>query len=505
MNVLVVLPLIVPLVAAGASLLAWGHNRVQRWLGVAGTGGLLLAGIALLLEVRSEGILAVEVGSWPAPFGIVLVADLLSAIMVLVTGIIGFAVALYSLAAVEARHEAFGYFPLLQILLMGVCGAFLTGDIFNLYVWFEVLLIASFVLLALGGRRSQLEGALKYVTLNLIASVVFLSAVGILYGVAGTLNMADLALRLEDVPADIQLALAMLFLTAFGIKAAIFPLFFWLPASYHTPPAAISALFAGLLTKVGVYSILRVFTLIFDSDAEFTHGLILVLAASSMLVGVLGALVQSDIRRVLSFLIIAGVGFMLMGIGLFTALALTATIFYLVHEMIAKTNLFLIAGVMRRLAGSYALERSGGLYRGFPLLALLFLVPALALAGVPPFSGFVAKLALIQAGAGAGQLLMVGVALTVSLLILWAMIRIWQEAFWKSPPAGTSTELAVAPSWSLRALQVPIGMLALVTLALGLAGEPILQLAHEAAGQLLDPRGYIEAVLGAEAAAGWSR
>jgi len=499
MNELVILPLIIPLAAAGASLAAWGRRRVQRWLAVLGTGGLLVAAIALLVAVRQEGYLVVEVGGWPAPFGIVLVADVLSAIMVVLTGLIGFAVALYSLSTVEARHEAFGYFPLVQILLLGVCGAFLTGDIFNLYVWFEVMLIASFVLLALGGRRSQIEGALKYVTINLIASVMFLVAAGILYGLTGTLNMADIALRLDALPAPgLQTALAMLFLVAFGIKAAVFPLFFWLPASYHTPPAAVSALFAGLLTKVGVYALLRTFTLVFDNDAEFTHTLILIIAGLTMITGVLGALAQREVRRILSFLIIAGVGYMLMGIGLFSVLAITAAVFYLIHDMVVKTNLFLLGGVIRRITGSYELARSGGLYAGYPALAVLFLVPALSLAGVPPFSGFMAKLGLVQAGLADGQFLIVGVALAVSLVTLLSMGRIWQEAFWKRLPEGTSTDVQAPGRQLLRLSQLPIAMLALITVGIGIFGQPVFELAQAAALQLLEPAAYIEAVLGVQ-------
>lgn len=496
MNLLLVLPLVVPLAAAGVSLLFWGRRRVQRWLTVVSSASLLAVGVALLLQVRAEGIQVAELGSWPAPFGIVLVADLLSAIMVALTGLIGLSVALYSLAAVEARHEAFGYFPLLQILLLGVCGAFLTGDIFNLYVWFEVMLIASFVLLALGGRRSQIEGALKYVALNLIASIIFVSAIGILYGVTGTLNLADLSLRLDELARPgLQTALAMMFLTAFGIKAAIFPLFFWLPASYHTPPAAVSALFAGLLTKVGVYSLIRVFTLLFNDDVDYTHTLILLIAGLTMMAGVLGALAQREFRRILSFLIISGVGFMLMGLGLFTQLALAATIFYLIHDIVVKTNLFLISGVARRITGSYQLAESGGMYRSHPFFSLLFLVAALSLAGMPPLSGFLAKLGLVEAGLSEAQYGIVAVALVASLLTLLSVARIWQEAFLKRPPEGSSTEALPASRWSLRVLQVPIALLCLLTVITGLAAQPIYELTTEAAAQLLDPAGYVDAVL----------
>ena len=268
MNILIVLPILIPLITAILTLLLWHYRAWQRILSVIGAALHLVAVLGLLMVVRQDGIQAVQIGSWPAPFGITLVADLFSAIMLVLTGIIGLAVAVYSLGNIDARRESFGYYPLYHVLLMGISGAFLTGDMFNLYVWFEVMLIASFVLMALGGERPQMEGALKYVTLNLISSAIFLAAVGVLYGVTGTLNMADLATQLPLIEPGMVNTLAMMFLVAFGIKAAVFPLFFWLPAAYHTPPAAVSAIFAGMLTKVGVYALIRVFTLIFITDPD---------------------------------------------------------------------------------------------------------------------------------------------------------------------------------------------------------------------------------------------
>lgn len=237
MKLLLFLPLIIPLATAVAGLFAWNRRELQRLLGVCGTTALLGAGVALLTIVQRQGVVSVQAGNWPAPFGITLVADLFSAVMVVVAGAMGLAVAVYSLASADIEHESLGYHPLMQVLLLGVCGSLLTGDLFNLYVWFEVMLIASFVLLALGGRRQQMEGAIKYVALNLIASAFFLAGIGILYGVAGTLNMADLARQLRAVPhgGTVPVIAALLF-AAFGIKSAVFPLFFWLPASYHTLP-----------------------------------------------------------------------------------------------------------------------------------------------------------------------------------------------------------------------------------------------------------------------------
>jgi multicomponent Na+:H+ antiporter subunit D len=490
------LPLLIPLLTAVAALLAWNRRRTQRLVSVCGAGALLAASILLLATVRRDGIQAVQIGDWPAPFGITLAADLLSALMVLVTGVIGVAVTFYSLESTDIEHEQFGFHPLLHVLLLGVCGSFLTGDLFNLYVWFEVMLIASFVLLALGGHRAQMEGALKYVAMNLIASTFLLTAVGILYGVAGTLNMADLSRFFQPAPhSGLMTVLAMLFLVAFGIKSALFPLFFWLPASYHTPPVAVSALFAGLLTKVGVYALIRVFTLLFIGDAGFTHGLIMVVAGLTMVTGVLGAVAQNEMRRVLSFHIISQVGYMVLGLGLFTPLALAGSVFYIIHHIIVKTNLFLVSGVVQRLRGTLELERLGGLYRHAPLLSALFLIPALSLAGLPPLSGFWAKLTLVSATLQTRHYVLAAVALLVGLLTLFSMTKIWGAAFWKEPPGpvGESESLSGA---SRLALYLPMIFLASLTVALGLMAEPLFVLSLRAAEQLLNPAGYLAAVLG---------
>ena len=489
---LLLLPILIPLVTAAVALLLRRSPLAQRVLGVGGAVALLGTAATLLTVVWQDGIQAIQVGDWPAPFGITIVADLFSAVMVLLAGLIGLAVAVYSLATIDRQRESFGYYPLLHVLLMGICGAFLTGDVFNLYVWFEVLLIASFVLLAFGGERAQMEGAIKYVTMNLIASAFFLAAAGVLYGIAGTLNMADAALTLRGVEnRGLVTTLATLFLVAFGIKAAVFPLFFWLPASYHTPPAAVSAIFAGLLTKVGVYALIRVFTLLFVQDVSYTHNLILVIATLTMVSGVLGAIAQVEFRRILSFQVISTIGYMLMGLGLFTPLALAGSVFYVIQDSVVKTSLFFVSGVVQRRCGTSDISRLGGLYRASPLLAVLFLIPALSLAGIPPLSGFFAKLALVEAGIAAERFTIVAVALLVTPLTLLSMTRIWSEAFWKP-----------APPDACHAKRTPTGMLAPIVvltaliIAIGLLAEPVFTLSTRAADQLLDPMEYIRVVLG---------
>jgi multicomponent Na+:H+ antiporter subunit D len=502
MTTVVALPVIIPLLAGAVSLALWQSRLAQRAIGVIGTLALMWVSVDLLLQTWHEGILVMHMGNWQAPFGIVLVSDMLGAIMVVLTAIIGLAVAVYSLSGVSARHEHFGYYPLMHLLLAGVNGAFLTGDIFNLYVWFEVMLVASFALLILGGERAQMEGAIKYVTLNLLSSVLLLSGIGLLYGLTGTLNMADLAVKLRDVDdPGIITVIAMLFMVSFGIKAAAFPFFFWLPASYHTPLVAVSALFAGLLTKVGVYALFRVFTLIFDQDVGYTHTLLLWMAGLTMLTGVLGAAAQFEIRRILSFHIISQIGYMILGLALFTPLAIVGGVFYIMHHIIVKANLFLVSGVVHRLKGTHELKKLGGLYRTHPWLGVLFMVPALSLAGLPPLSGFFAKFILIRAGVELEAWWIVGVALLVGLLTLYSMIKIWAEVFWKAQPEGGDARTAAAPGQGggLWLMVTPIVGLALMTLFIGLYGQPIYLLAERAAHEMLNPALYIEAVLGGQA------
>jgi multicomponent Na+:H+ antiporter subunit D len=498
LNVLLPLPILIPLFAAILCLLGWRSRQLQRAVALAGAVSLLAAALALLASVRRAGIQAVAVGSWPPPYGIVLVADLFSALMVWVAAVIGVATVVYSLATVDPARESYGYYPLVHVLLAGVCGAFLTGDVFNLYVWFEVMLIASFVLMALGGERMQMEGAIKYVTLNLVSSAIFLAAVGLLYGLAGTLNMADLAVKLRPAQGDgLVVTVSLLFMAAFGIKAAVFPLFFWLPASYHVPPVAVSALFAGLLTKVGVYALVRLFSLVFVQEVGFTHTLLLVVAGLTMLSGVLGAAAQKEFRRILSFHIVSQIGYMVMGLALFTPLAVAGAVFYIIHHIIVKTNLFLIAGLVSRVGGSEALSLVGGLYRWRAGLAALFLIPALSLAGVPPLSGFFAKLILVRAGLETGQYAIVAAALLVSLLTLYSMTKIWHEAFWKpAPAAGGSAPPPSGPGYGIAAGTA--AALAALTVSFGLGAELLLRLSMEAAGQLLEPSAYLAAVLGGD-------
>ncbi len=491
-SLLIALPLIIPLF--GVALLLCLRRVPERYcLGI--TVGLCLlltaASAGLVAAVVQDGVLVLRSGAWPAPFGIALVADRFSAAMVLVTAVIGLAGAIYAIGHGTAKFRGF-FTPLYMALLLGVNGSFLTGDLFNLYVWFEVMLMASFVLVALPGGRPQLEAAVKYLVLNFIASAFFLVGLGVTYGIAGTLNMADLAQKfatLEDP--GMVLTSATLFLIAFGIKAGIFPFYFWLPSSYHVTPTPIAAVFAGLLTKVGVYALIRVSTVVYTGQQDFIQSILLPLGILTMITGVFGAASQFLIPRILSFHIISQIGYMIIGLAFFTEAAIAATVFYIIHHILVKSNLFLVGGMVGRQLGTQQLKRTGGLYKTAPIMAALFLIPAMSLGGIPPLSGFFAKFALVQEGILLGHWIAVAAALAVGLMTLYSMIKIWNEAFWKAPPVERSAPLSRIPV----TMWIPVIGLAACTITFGLFPGVFFEFAQDAAAEIMNPRAYIEAVL----------
>ncbi|MCA3005892.1 MAG: Na+/H+ antiporter subunit D [Planctomycetaceae bacterium] len=516
MTWLVALPLVIPLAAAAVGALGRSGGAWQRWVSVGGAAGLLGAAIALLVEVDRVGHIVLHVGNWHAPFGIALVADRFGALMVTLTAAAGLWCMIYALREQRPGPEASGrperpfLLPMMNFLLMGVCGAFLTGDLFNLYVWFEVLLMASFVLLTLGNTRAQLVGTLKYVVLNLLSSLTFLSAAGIVYGLYGTLNFADLGRATAvggagGVGASPEaMAAAVMLLVGFGIKAALVPVFFWLPASYHTPSFAVSALCSALLTKVGVYSIFRLCTLAFPLQGEALResGVLAVLAAVSMVVGVLGAASQQQVRRILAFHSVSQMGYILMGLAIGTPAGMAAAVLFFLHHAVVKSNLFLIAGAMQERTGSNHLKDPAiaGLMRASPLLAAAFLLTALSLAGIPPMSGFAGKLGLIASGVDAGAWWLVGIAAGVGLLTTFSMVKIWSEAFWREPGGeaaadghGAVTPAAAGSGGLGLMLGVPVALAGL-TLVMGVAAGPLAAMCTRAGAQLADPSAYITAV-----------
>ena len=497
MTWLVPLPIVTPLLGAAVSILV-GRSRVaQRVVGIVVLGSLVVVSVALLVVVDRDGTLVAEAGGWRAPMGITLVADRFAAVLLVVAEITLFAVLVYAIGEPGAERNHVGFQSAYLVLAAGVAASFLTGDLFNLFVAFEMMLTASYVLLTLGGRREQVRSGMTYIVISLIASTLFVTALALLYSATGTVNMADLAIRMGEIPAGVRSAFAVLLVVVFGIKAAVFPLYFWLPDSYPTAPSPITAVFAGLLTKVGVYALIRTQLLLFTDDAR-PATLLLSIAAATMVVGVLGAIAQDDIRRILSFTIISQIGYMVMGLGFFSLAGVAAVVFSMIHHMIVKTGLFLIGGLIDHTSGSSRLSHIGDMVRTTPFLAAMFLVSALSLSGIPPLSGFVSKFALVDAGIAADQFALVAVSLVVSLLTVFSMIRIWSGAFW-SPPEEPSPPSPSPGRGSLRAqprlmVATTAGVVA-CSLAVAAAAGPLYALSERAARDLLTRDSYIHEVL----------
>ena len=498
MNALLSLPVLLPLLGAALSVLAGRSRPLQRAIALTTLTAVAVLAVVLLVEVDHHGPASTAAGGWPAPLGIALVADRFSAIMLVVAALMLLAVLVYAIGQPGAERNHVGFQSVYLILAAGVAAAFLTGDLFTLFVAIEMMLTASYVLLTLGGRLDQVRSGMTYVVISLLASVLFVTLLAVVYASTGTVNMAQLSLRIADLPDGLRSALAVLMLVVFGIKAAIFPLFFWLPDSYPTAPSPVTAIFAGLLTKVGVYAIIRTQTLLFPASTR-PGTLLLVLAAATMLVGVLGAIAQGDVKRIFSFQIVSHIGYMIMGLGLFTVAGLAAAVLYTVHHIVAKTGLFLSGGLIEHAGGSSRLSRLGGMVRTAPVLAVLFLVPALSLVGLPPLSGFIAKFALVDAAAARSSYAVLGVSLAVTLLTLYSLMKVWVSVFWAAPrgPVPGSDQARPGERFGAPLLMVlPTAALAALTLGLGLAAGPLYDLSLRAAADLLDPQAYVTEVLG---------
>jgi multicomponent Na+:H+ antiporter subunit D len=497
MSWLVALPVVLPLLGAALSILVGRSRPTQRVIGVTILLTIVVVSVVLLVHVDGDGPVVARAGGWPAPLGITLVADRLSSIMLVVGAVMLLAVLVYAIGEPGAERNHVGFQSAYLVLAAGVSASLLTGDLFTMFVAFEMMLTASYVLLTLGGRREQIRSGMTYVVISLLASTLFVTLLALLYAATSTVNLADLAVRMPQLPVGEQTTFAVLMLAVFGIKAALFPFFFWLPDSYPIAPSPIVAVFAGLLTKVGIYAIIRTQTLFFSSESR-PATLILVLAGITMVVGVLGAIAQEDVKRILSFTIVSQIGFMAMGLGFFTAAGLAAVVYAIIHHIVVKTALFLTAGLVEHAGGSSGLRRLGGMVTTTPCLAAMFLVSALSLVGVPPFSGFVAKLGLTEAGFASGEFAVVGVSLLVSLLTLFAMLRIWTGVFWSPCEEPAPEGGADRPNrWGGPVLMVvPTVLLVVCGLAVAVAAGPLFELSERTADDLLDPSRYVSTVLG---------
>ncbi|WP_425450564.1 Na+/H+ antiporter subunit D [Psychrobacillus insolitus] len=464
--------------------------KAQRITAITGLLLALVSAIILLVKVKTDGVQALTLGSWAPPFGITMVSDMLSVLLVTSSILISLFVVWYSFSSIgEEREKAF-YYPAILFMLTGVNGAFTTGDIFNMFVFFEVLLMSSYVLIVLGGEKVQLRESIKYILVNVISSSLFVITVGYLYSVVGTLNMADISIKLADIgQTGIVTVIAVLFLIVFGIKGGIFPLFFWLPGSYAAPPVPVLALFGALLTKVGVYAIIRTYTLFFTTDVGYTHELLMIISIITIIAGCIGALAYFDLKQIIIYNIVIAVGVILFGVSTMNESGLMGSVFYLIHDILIKGALFLLIGIIIKITGTSNLRKMGGLIKHYPILGWSYLIAAFGLAGIPPLSGFVGKLLIVQGGLEGEYLWQSIFILASSLVVLLSAIRIFIYAFWGEEKGSHD----ISPKL-YRHLMAPTVTLVAITVLYGVGSEFLVPFMTDATSVLLDPSVYTDAV-----------
>ncbi|MDO5747443.1 MAG: Na+/H+ antiporter subunit D [Actinomycetaceae bacterium] len=503
-------PVLIPLISAGLAILAAKYPRIQASIAIVALSLSLIASAGIIVVV-DRNPMVLDVGSWAAPVGVSLVADRLSAAMLFMALIVTFAVHIYSVAqGSSSDNDVSGSLPLpifqptFLILSAGVSYSFLTGDLFNLYVGFEILLMASFVLITLGGTRGRIRSGTVYVVVSLVGSFIFLLGIAATYGATGTVNMAQLTTRLREIDPGVALILQALLLVGFALKAAVFPLSAWLPDSYPAAPAPVTAVFAGLLTKVGIYAIIRVQVLLFPpSPADKVLGFLGIL---TMIIGIVGAVAQDDLKRLLSFTLVSHIGFMLWGISLYSTVGIAAAVLYALHHILVQTTLFLVSGLIEHLGGSTSLTKLHSLVRLSPLLGALYLIPALNLVGFPPLTGFIGKYALsyasvINASPLGWALLAAG--LVTSLLTLYVVIKVWNMAFWQTQDEAEATISeedmeqcrSRKCSWRFRVMAGATGTLIAVSLVMTAFGEVVYSYTYRLGYDQMLRETYVTAVI----------
>ncbi|WP_445505517.1 Na+/H+ antiporter subunit D [Niallia sp. 03091] len=488
MTNLIILPIIIPFITGIVLIFFNKKVLLQRVLSMISLFCSIIISLWIIGKVKADGIQTLNLSNWDAPFGITIVSDMLSALLVLTTNVVALCCILYSIKGIDKDRENYFYYSIIQFLLVGVIGAFSTGDIFNLFVFFEVMLMSSYVLLVIGGTKIQLRETVKYILVNIISSALFVATVAYLYAVVGTLNMAHISARISEVGhSGIITVIAVLFLIVFGLKGAIFPLFFWMPGSYYAAPIPILALFGALLTKVGVYAITRTFTLFFYQDTSFIFSLLNVLSLITIVLGIIGAIAYNDLKKIIIYNILTAVGVILYGVASLNETAIIGSIYYLMHDMIIKTALFLLIGAIIFAAGSNHLKNISGLLKSYPVLAWTFFIAAVSLGGIPPLSGFVGKLLIVQGGFKQHDYIGSFIVLLSSLFVLLSVMKIFIKAFW-----GNESK---KETLSIKLLLVPSIILVCLSFAMGLFSEAIYPYISLAAETLLHPEHYIEAVL----------
>lgn len=491
MNNVIVLPMIIPLLTGIFLVFLRPYIKTQRLFSLLSILMTIGVSIHILNLIQSDGILRLDFGNWLPPFGILFVADSFSMLLCLTTAVITFILLIYSFFSIGKSHERMFFYPFVFFLVAGVNGSFLTGDLFNLFVCFEVMLLSSYVLITLGGRKVQLIESIKYISINVLSSWFFLVAIAYLYGTVGTLNMAHLSVRIAEVgQGPLLTVIGLIFLIVFSLKAGLL-LYFWLPGSYSAPPTAVAALFGALLTKVGVYAMFRVFTLIFYHEPQITHTTIGIMAVLTMIGGSLGAIAYNDIRQIVSYNVVIAIGFILIGLSVSTESAFIGSIYYLIHDMVIKAMLFLIAGTMIYLTGKARIPEMSGLIRNYPALGWLFFVTMLSLTGIPPFSGFIGKVYIGEGAVENSSFMLLAVGFISSIFVLYSLLRIFKNCFWGETIINEDEDTPLR-----KGMLLPIILLGVLTFVLGVGAEVLAPYVTDAARTLMDPDIYIEAVLG---------
>ncbi|HLQ71934.1 MAG TPA: Na+/H+ antiporter subunit D [Bacillota bacterium] len=490
MNNLIMLPMVLPVLTGIILVFLRPFIRIQRWVSVLSVISNVVISIFLLREINQNGIVTLAFGGWDAPFGIVFVADAFAALLVLTASFVTLFCLLFAFSTVGEKREKNYFYPLVHFLVAGVNGSFLTGDLFNLFVCFEVMLVASYILIMMGSEKIQLKESITYIAINVLSSWFFLVGIAYLYGTLGTVNLAHLADRIAEVgQTPLITTISIMFLIVFGLKSGLL-LFFWLPGSYRVPPAAVAALFGALLTKVGVYAMFRMFTLVFTHEPSITHTLIGVMAALTLIVGSIGAIAYKDLRTIAIYNIVIAIGFIMIGLAVFSSTALEGAIYYLIHDIIVKALLFLLVGTIIWLTGKTRIGQMSGLIRNYPVLGWLFFIVTMSLAGIPPLSGFIGKYLIGRGTVESGTYVLLALAFISSLFVLYSLLRIFMNCFWGETTMSIASEKPMKVKWI-----IPSVVLAGTTIALGLGAEVIAEYVGDAANVLINPKIYIDAVL----------
>jgi len=485
------IPILIPFFIGMILMFLQKNVPLQRAISLITLAASAIVSFFVMLKVNVDGVQSVTFGNWPVPFGITMVADGMSTLLVFTTFVLAFFIVWYGFEIIGTGREKHFYYPGIMMILTGVTGAFTTGDIFNLFVFFEVLLMSSYLLIVLGGERKQLRESIKYILVNVVSSALFVITVAYLYSVIGTLSMADISTKIAEInQPGIITTIAVLFLLVFGMKAAIFPLYFWLPGSYAAAPIPVLALFGALLTKVGVYAITRTYTLFFVHDLSFTHELLLILSILTIIFGCIGALATFNATQIIIYNIVIAVGVILFGVAQMNETGLEGALFYLIHDMIIKAALFMLIGIVIYVSGTANLRKMGGLIKHYPVLGWTFLIAAFGLAGIPPLSGFVGKFLIVQGGFESGNIWTSIFILASSLIVLLSVMRIFIYAFW-----GEEGQTVQINKVSYRNMLVPTVILVALSVAFGIGAEWVTPFMDNAAKILVDPTIYVDAVM----------